>query len=130
VSVAVKKIPGVEKVAVSLNNALVSIELKPGNSVRLDQIRKAILDDAFTPKDATVTVVGRVVQNNGQPALKVTDTVQLYELAPASPKATNAFKELTHEQGKTVTVQGVIPAPAKDGKAEARLLVESFSNPS
>jgi copper chaperone CopZ len=128
VSVAVKKIPGVESVNVSLNHALVSIELKPGNSVRLDQIRKAILDDAFTPKDATVTVVGQVVQNNGQPALMVTDTGQVYELASASPKATNAFSELAHEQGKTVTVQGVIPAPPKDGNATPRLLVESFSN--
>ncbi|MGH7780028.1 MAG: heavy-metal-associated domain-containing protein [Candidatus Binataceae bacterium] len=122
------KIPGVESVNVSLNHALVSIELKPGNSVRLDQIRKAILDDAFTPKEATVTVVGQVVQNSGQPALKVTGTDQLYELAPVSPKATNAFRGLSSEQGKTVIVQGVVPEPPKDGKAKPRLLVESFSN--
>ncbi len=126
-SVAVGKFPGVEKVNVSLNKALVSIDLKAGNSVGLDQIRKAILANAFTPKDANVTVVGQVVQDSDRPALNVTGTGQLYELAPG-PKATKAFKELIREQRKMVTVRGMIPAPPEGGKPTPRLLVESFSN--
>lgn len=129
-SVAVGKFPGVDKVNVSLNKALVSIDLKAGNSVRLDQIRKAILANAFTPKEATVSVVGQIVEANGKPALKVTNTGQLYELAPA-PGATKVFAGLVQdEENKPLLVQGVIPPPSKDGTAQARLLVKSFSNAS
>jgi len=129
VSVAVGKIPGVEKVDVSLNKALVTIDLKPGNSVRLDQIRKAILDNAFTPKDATVNVIGQVTEVHGMPALKVSGTDRLYVLAPG-PKGGQRFKGLVHEQGRIVSVQGVIPTPPKSGESSPRLLVENFSSAS
>jgi len=66
VSVPVKKIPGVETVNVSLNKGLVSINLAPGNKVTMAQIRKAILDDAFTPKDAKVVAEGILVPKTGR----------------------------------------------------------------
>jgi len=126
VSVAVGKIPGVEKVNVSLNKALVTIDLEPGNTVCLDQIRKAILNDAFTPKDATVIVIGQVTEISGKSALRVSGTDRIYEVVP-SPSGQGAFERLTHEQGKTVSVQGLIPAPPKRGESVPRLLVGNFS---
>lgn len=128
-SVALGKIPGIHRVNVSLNKALVSMELKPGNSATLDQIRKAILNDAFTPEDATVSVIGKLVWINGKPAFQVSGTNQLYEIGPA-PKAAQALGELVQQRGKMLLVHGVIPAPPKGGKGAPRLLVKKFRNAS
>lgn len=109
-SVAVKKIPGVESAKVSLNAGLVSIQLRPGNSVSLAQTRKAITDQGFTPKDARVTAVGDLVSANGKLELKVTGSSDVYQVA-AAPHAS-----WSKQAGKQVTVNGLVPVPeAKKG---------------
>ena len=70
-SVAVKKIPGVESVKVSLNEGRAVIVLKPGNSVRLEQIRTVINEQGFTPKDAKIKVIGDLTEADGHLRLKV-----------------------------------------------------------
>ena len=106
-SVAVKKISGVETVTVSLNKGLVSIKLVPGNRVRMDQIRKAILDDAFTPKDANVAAVGKLTSENGKLRFKVAGTNETF---PVTSTPHQSWQEYI---GRDVTVDGLLAAPAK-----------------
>ena len=92
---------------VSLKNGLVSIKLAPGNTVRMEQIRKAILDDAFTPKDAQVVAVGQLVSQGGKFLFKVARTNETFPVL--STLHTSSQKEV----GRKLTINGLIAAPGK-----------------
>ena len=109
-SVSIKKIAGVESVNVSLKNGLVSIKLAPGNTVRMEQIRKAILDDAFTLKDAKVVAVGELVPQSGKLEFMVTGTNETF------PVASTQHQPWQKYVGRDVMVNGLLAAPAKGTK--------------
>jgi copper chaperone CopZ len=123
VSVAVKKIPGVESVNVSLNKGLVSIKLVPGNGVRLAQIRKAILNDAFTPKNANVVAVGRLVSQGGKLRLVVEGTNETFPMASTQHQSWQKYI------GREVTVKGLLAAPVKGAEGGALQLTSVSTVP-
>ena len=90
--VAVQKLPGVESVNVSLERASTETQLRPGNSITLDQLRSIIKNNGFTAKEATVTVVGKLIERGGQLALEVTGTNTVM-LIVADPKQPEMFKQ-------------------------------------
>jgi len=51
---SLKKIDGVKDVSISLNKGLATIELKPGNHVTIDDIKRVIEKNGFTPKETRV----------------------------------------------------------------------------
>lgn len=104
-SVSVKKIAGVESVHVYLNKGLVDITLKPGNTVKLAQLRKAIRDDAFTPKQARVTVIGKLFHEGGRLEFKVAGTNEEF------PVRSTTQKSWQTQVGRELTVKGLISAP-------------------
>ncbi len=109
-SVALKKIPGVESVETSLNQGKAFVRLKPGNSVRFGDLIQKIRDNAFTPKDAKVTVRGELLRTGGRLRLKVLGIDQTYELnPPAAPVGSGG--DLGKQEGKVIEIEGVIPAP-------------------
>ena len=68
-SVAIKKLDGVESVDVSLEKASADIRLKPGNAITLPQLRRIIRQSGYPTKDAQVEARGTIVERNGKPAL-------------------------------------------------------------
>ena len=68
-SVAIKKLDGVESVDVSLEKATADIRLEPGNAITLPQLRRIIRQSGYPTKDARVEARGTVVERNGKPAL-------------------------------------------------------------
>ena len=113
--VAVQKLSGVESVNVSLERASTAIQLRPGNSITLEQPRSIIKNNGFTPKDTTVTVVGRLVERGGQPALDVTGTTTVM-LIVADPKQPTPFKQVQDRMAAkpagTVRVTGLVESRA------------------
>ncbi len=105
---------------VSLNKGLVIIELVPGNRVRMDQIRKAILDDAFTPKEANVVAVGRLISDNGKLRFRVAGTNETFPVTSTPHQSWQKFV------GRDVTVDGLLAAPAK-GTEDGILRITSVS---
>ena len=97
-----KKIPGVVSARVSLNQGLVTIEFNNGNTVRLEQIRKAITDQGFTPKEAKIKALGDLIQTNGRLAFKVSQTMDVFRVRDAAQWQTRT--------GISVLVTGTIPA--------------------
>ena len=91
--VAVQKLPGVESVDVSLERASTEIQLRPGNAITLEQIRRLIKNNGFTAKEATVVAVGSLIERGGQPALDVTGTNTVMLIA-ADPKQPAIFKQV------------------------------------
>jgi copper chaperone CopZ len=129
VRVALLKVPGVESVDVSLERAIAAIRLRAGNSVTLAQIREIVKHNGFTAKDASVTVVGNLVERGGKPALDVGGTSMVMLLAP-DPKQPDAYNGLQNR------LRGPTPRPSElSGLVESRpnqpdtLVVRSASPP-
>ena len=59
-SVAVKKLEGVETADVSLQNSSAVITLKPNNTITLAQLRSAIRKSGYPTRDAEITARGRL----------------------------------------------------------------------
>ncbi len=110
-SVAIKKVEGVESVDVSLNEGFADIKLRDGNQVTVDQVREIIRKNGFTPKESTVKVRGKVIERNGKPALEVGGQNGVLLL-------TGNVAELSKKAGKEVVVSGVIPDTAAKNEPE------------
>ena len=114
VRVSLKGVPGVDSVVVSLNQGLASVKLKAGNTVTMEQLRKAVEKNGFVTQQAEVTVRGQLLFS-GKPRLKVLGTDETYDLTPAPGNGSVAsWQELS---GKTVIVVGTVPAATKGAEA-------------
>ncbi len=126
--VAVRKLPGVESVNVSLERASTDIQLRPGNSITLEQLRRIIKNNGFTAKEATVTVVGKLIERGGQPVLDVTATNTVL-LVVADPKQPGVFKQVVERlraasAGATQLTGVVEPRADAPDRIEVRAMSE------
>jgi len=122
VDVALKKVPGVESVEVSLNKGLATVKLKPGNTVAVPQFWQLLHEKGYTPKATVVSVRGELAGARGHLQLKVTGAKVTFILVP-DPKNPGAYSEASKKLGQSVMVQGVM-IPGKDLKAATPLQVD------
>ena len=115
VDVALKKVPGVESVEVSLNKGLATVKLRPGNSVSIPQLWQLLHHKGYTPKATAVSVRGELSGVQGHLELKVTGAKDTLMLAP-DPKNPGAYSDASKRLGQSVIVQGVM-VPGKNLKA-------------
>lgn len=108
---------------VSLNKGLATATLKPGNTVTMQQLQQAIAKNGFTTKQATVTVSGTLLSENGALKLKVSGSNELYNLTPA---AEAKLPDATQLSGKTVTIDGILPEAPK-GKSPDTIQVQNIT---
>jgi copper chaperone CopZ len=66
--------PGVESVNVDRKKNVVTVVLKPGNKVRLRQIRDFVEQSGFQPKEAEVVVLGTASVERGITTLKIAES--------------------------------------------------------
>jgi copper chaperone CopZ len=121
VSVAIKKVPGVDSVNTSLNEGFADIKLREGNSITVEQVREIVRKNGFTPKESIVKVRGEVVERNGKPALEVGGPNGVLLL-------TGNVAELPKSAGKKVVVSGVIPETAGQKNEPDTIVVNSVSS--
>ena len=124
VDVALKKVPGVESVEVSLNKGLATVKLKPGNTVSVPQLWQLLHEKGYTPKATAVSVRGELAETQGHLQLRVTGTKDTLMLA-ADPKNPGPYSEASKKLGQSVTVQGVM-VPGKDLKVATPLQVHQL----
>jgi len=130
VSVALKKVEGVESVQVSLNRGLAEVRLKPGNRIDPEGLRKIVRDAGFTPKGAEVSVRGKVIEQNGNYALEVSSTGEVYALVE-DPQRRGTLAELVKVAlGEEATLEAYLaeskPPPAEN--SERTLVLRTFSS--
>jgi hypothetical protein len=116
--VALKAVPGVDSVDVSLNKGLASVKMKPGNPTTYKQLRDAITKNGFTTKQSQVVVRGEVLQDAGAYKVKVSGSNEMYALVGGNPNGL---------VGKTVVVEGTIPETPK-GKTADTIQVKSITS--
>ena len=126
--VAVRKLDGVESVEVSLERASADVHLRPENHVTLSQLRKIIKDNGFSPREATVTVVGTLVERGGKPALSLTGSGIVWLLTPAAGENTaynDALQRMKTAPTAPVEVVGTV-AVLTDANQPEELSVQSL----
>jgi copper chaperone CopZ len=122
VSVAMKKLPGVESVEARLNEGKAIVKLKPDNTVQFEDVIKVVREKAFTPKESRISARGEILAESGKLQLRVTGSNEVYEL-------TGPAAELRKHAGKRVLIDGVIPAP-KDKAYQKLIEVKSVKSAS
>ena len=115
VDVALKKVPGVDTVDVSLNKGLATVKLKPGNTVSVPQFWELLRQKGYTPKTTAISVRGELAGGPGRLQLKVSGTKDVFNIAP-DPKNAAAYNDAAKKVGQSVVIQGVM-VPGKDLKA-------------
>lgn len=129
-SVALKKIEGVEDVKVSLNEGRADLKLRSGNRATVDQIRDAIRKNGFTPKGADVMAAGTIVLNDRRLALQVSGSDAVYLLwdAPSSPgKVAELATLAASRKVAEVVIEGHVPESAPQSVSpHAAVRVTSF----
>jgi copper chaperone CopZ len=126
VRVVVGKIDGVREVKVSLKEGLATIQLAPANRVSVEQIRKAIRSNGFTPRAAEIRVAGVLVAQDDELILRAPGSEDAYVLRDA-PGATAQVASLRRlRPGTRVVLSGQLPERSKKS-SQTTLLVRSFS---
>jgi copper chaperone CopZ len=100
-----KKLPGITQVEVSLNDGVASIDVAPDSPVTLAQIHDVLVDGGFTPKQAVVTVEGRITKD-GEHLLLVSGASRYTLSFPAGVSAAAA------QPDARVKVTGTVDDPA------------------
>lgn len=99
------KLPGVKSVRVSLNEGKSVIQFKPDAAADLEQIRKIIRDNGFTPKAATLTMAGTLVQEGQE---------WLLDAGPAGRYRLDQVWVGKAKAGQALTVQAQVPEGVND----------------
>ena len=92
VGASVHRMPGVRSVEVSLKTGMLGIQLMPGNTLKMSDLRKRIRENGFRPMEATVTALGRLSGSK----FEVLGTGEVYDVAEATKNSVNPT-ELTFD---------------------------------
>ena len=106
---AIKKIPGVESVDVSLNKGLATVKLKPGNTATIAQFWETVRRNGFTPKQTKVVVRGSLLNSGSNLSLKVSGSNQSHDLVVDAALRDKLAKVVN----QTVSLEGTF-TPGKD----------------
>ncbi len=102
------KLPGITKVEVSLNDGTADIGFAADSITTILQIYDVLVHGGFTPKQAVVTVQGRIAKDGEQ--LKLIAGSSQYALSFAHPGDAAAW-----QADAKVVVQGQVPDPGASG---------------
>ena len=94
-SVAVKKVSGVDTVEVSLEKASAVITLKEGNAVSLPELRRIIRSSGYPTRDAQVTARARIVERNGARIVDLLNGLTMAIANPSDVKVSDTVVEIT-----------------------------------
>jgi len=117
VRVAIKKVPGVESVDVSLERAVTDIRLAADNSVTLAQLRRIIKASGFNAADATITAAGTLTDQAGEPAIAISGANVTWRLLrdPAHAAVFDEARQRAASKAR-VEVTGVVAAPRAESE--------------
>jgi hypothetical protein len=118
-----EKLPGVESVKVSLNEGRAVIQLRPGNTITIAQVRQGVTRNGFTPQQAVISAEADVVAKGDKLQLRISGTDDVYELASLA-HGDDVLQQLRKSVGQRVLIQGIVPTP-KDERAAPVLQVNS-----
>ncbi len=105
-----------DKVKVSLEEAAADIQLKEGQPLKVEELRKAVVDSGFTPTWIRFEAVGQLTTRDGSPAFKVEGTDQVIPLV--SDEKLKELKKTAGQNGKLISIVGLIPKGKETAQIE------------
>ncbi|HJR61186.1 MAG TPA: hypothetical protein VJ813_17370 [Vicinamibacterales bacterium] len=129
-SVALNKVDGIASVNVTLKRGAAHIELNPGNSVSLSQLRKIIKEAGYPTGDALISGSGTVAARGERLVLEVTGTPASFRVVPDStdPAPLARLREIAGGSSPvSVDVTGTVAAPAAKQQGPDTLRLRSFT---
>ena len=103
-----KKVAGVSSVRVSLKEGLTVLELTPGNTVTLAQLRQVIRNNGFVTKEAQVVAAGTVSTTGGAVVFEVAGSRERYTLpagfSGSGPLTVTGVADITDPKAIKLTV--------------------------
>lgn len=105
---ALKSIPGVDSVEVSLSQGEASVTLIPGNTVRYEQLEHAIEKNGFAMEGASIVADGTVESASTGLDLDISGSNERLRLESAAPNGSPALVA-----GAKVEVTGNVPEAQK-----------------
>ncbi len=107
-----------DKVKASLQEARADIQLKEGQPLEVEKLRKAVVDAGFTPAWIRFEAVGQFTTRDGSPAFKVKGTDQVIPLV--RDEKLKELEKAAGQDGKVISILGLIP------KGEEAAQIERF----
>lgn len=111
---ALKSIPGVDSVNVSLSKGEATVTLIPGNSVRYEQLEHAIEKNGFAMKGSSIVADGSIESAPTGLALNISGSHDRLRLESAAPNV----PPITLVAGAKVEVAGNVPEVEKGKHAD------------
>ncbi len=96
-----------DKVKASLKEARADIQLKEGQPLEVEKLRKAVVDAGFTPAWIRFEAVGQLTTRDGNPAFTVKGTDQVIPLV--SDEKLEELTKTAGQDGKVISIMGLIP---------------------
>ena len=120
--VAAQRLTGIEAVDVSLERAVVDIRLREGNPISLEDVRRLIRSNGFTPREATVTAVGAMVVRGALASIEVSGSKTILHISEtrSSPPAREQAIQVQSNGGGRVELTGTVER-RRDGQDEIGL---------
>ncbi len=85
----IQKMDGVQSVSVSLNDGLLTADLKQTNALTLQGIRKAVEESGFKAKEATISASGTITKNDAGNYILETGTGERFMLKAENQQMLN-----------------------------------------
>jgi copper chaperone CopZ len=107
-----KRMKAVEDLKILVNAGLAELTIKEGKSIDIDEIKKAVKDSGFTPREIFITLKGRIEETDGQLILRVDNISDVFTLK--DNEMLNEIIATEQAQDKIITITGL----AQEGKIE------------
>ncbi len=122
-----KKVDGVDSVAVDLKSGKATLTATEGNTIQVNQVPGAIKKSGFTPGKIRVTAVGTLSSDEQQrPLFRVNGTRQTFILVNLKDSTINRVKTLA-KTGMLVKISGIFKQHADEVPAITLESIEEVS---
>ncbi len=99
-----KRIEAVEDLKILVNAGLAEFKIKEGKSIDVDEIKKAVKDGGFTPREMLVTLKGKIEEFGGRMNIRIGDDRFILKYNEILKEIITSKKA----QDKIVTVTGLV----------------------
>ena len=111
----IKKVEGVEKLEINVNNGTARITVKKDQTLSIEALEKAVKDGGFTPQGVSLTVMGRLTERDGRTVLTIPDSEQVFLVE--QNEQLGKIKEALKGQEKAVRLAGRLSQERVEGHA-------------
>ena len=97
---------GVEKLEIKVDEGIAKITVKKGKSLAINGVKKAVKDGGFTPREISITVTGKLNEQNEQTVLTIPDSRQFFFLVPN--EQLSKVEEMLDGKDRTLKLTGKV----------------------